>query len=418
MKCYLDTGELKDCFGCEACKQICPKNAINMIEDGEGFRYPKIDREKCVNCNLCRKICPYENMPEKNSKSRYVYGGYHKDWKVRDASTSGGAFTAIVNNYCDSNYVIFGAASKGLKVYHTYVDDKDKMGIFRKSKYSQSYIGDSYKEVKDFLKQGRKVLFSGTPCQIAGLKKYLGNIDISNLLTIEVICEGVPSPYFIKKYEQYLQDRYNSKIEDIDYRYTDMHKFSKIKYGKWDFQVMNISLKNGKRIKKDRWINPFWKIWLSHLMSRPSCYNCQFTSIDRVADITLGDLWGIHLYCPELYGNNGGASLIICNNEKGYRAFEIAKKDLFGHELDFNISIKYQSPLRKSIDNNPQRDEFMKDLTNDNIKYKDLCRRWYEKPKLKLLWSKYVWGNRQKILFWRIKNKLKFGVIKNEKRND
>lgn len=415
MKCYLDTGKIENCFGCEACQQICPKNAISMIEDKEGFRYPKIDKNKCINCNLCKKICPYANMPERYDGNKYVYGGYHKDWKIRDASTSGGAFTAIVDSYCDSNYVIFGAASKGIKVYHTYIEDKSKIDIFRKSKYSQSNIGSSYIETKKFLNQGKNVLFSGTPCQIAGLKSFLGNIDTSKLLTVEVICEGVPSPYFMKKYEKYLQDKYGTKIQDLDYRYTDTHNFNKIKYGKWDFEVMNILLENGKKIKKDRWINPFWKIWLSHLMSRPSCYNCQFTNTNRVADITLGDLWGVHLYCPELYGNNGGASLIICNNEKGYKVFELAKKELYGHELDFDISIKYQSPLRTSIKDNPQRKEFMGDLTNDNVDYKSLCRKWYEKPNFKLLWSKYIWGNRQKMLLWKIKNKLKIGGIKNEK---
>ena len=153
-------------------------------------------------------------------------------------------------------------------------------------------------------------------------------------------------------------------------------------------------------------------------MSRPSCYNCQFTTKERVADITLGDLWGIHLYCPELYGNNGGASLIICNTQKGIEALELAKKDLYGHELDFNIALKYQSPLRKSIEENPKREEFMKDLTNPNYDYINICKKWYEKPSFKLLYQKYIWGNRQKIFFWNIKNKIRNGRNKNEKRND
>lgn len=407
MESYLDSKLDKECFGCEACAQCCPKNAITMKENNEGFRYPEIDENKCIHCNLCRKVCPYTNMPQKYQEKQYAWGGYHTDWKIRDLSTSGGAFSAIVDAFCDNNYIIFGATSQGLKVFHTYVNDKNKVKIFRKSKYLQSNMGDSFIKVKEFLRVGKKVLFSGTPCQIAGLKSFLKNEKVDNLLTVEVICEGVPSPYFMKKYNQHLKKQYFSDIVEIDYRYTDTNEIFDKKYGKWDFQVMNVELENGRKIKKDRWINPFWKIWLSHLMSRPACYNCKFTTSDRVADITLGDLWGVHLYCPELYGKNGGASLVICNSEKGKKVFEIAKKQLYGHELDFETAKKYQSPLRKSINANPKREEFMADLLNPDIDYKGLCKKWYEKPTLKLLLSKYIWGNRQKIWLLNLKNKNK-----------
>lgn len=304
MGCYLDTKNSEECSGCEACKQVCPKNAITMNEDREGFRYPIIDKNKCVGCNLCRKVCPYSNTQESHKEKKYTFGGYHKEWKVRDASTSGGAFSAIVEAYCDNNYVIFGATAKGLKVYHTYIEDKDKIDIFRKSKYSQSEIRNTYVEAKTFLNQGKKVIFSGTPCQISGLMAFLKDTNTDKLLTIEVICEGVPSPRFMEKYDKYINDKYNSSIEEIDYRFTDAHKIGQKRYGRWDFEVMNVQLKNKKILKKDRWINPFWNIWLKHLMSRPSCYKCKFTTTDRIADITLGDLWGVHIYCPELYGNN------------------------------------------------------------------------------------------------------------------
>lgn len=405
--CYLDTDNKSECFGCEACMQICPKKAISMLEDEEGFRYPVIDKDKCINCNLCRRSCPYSKMPKKYEQEKYTFGGYHKDWKIRNLSTSGGAFSAIVEEYCDENYVIFGATSNGIEVYHTYIEDKQKIEMFRKSKYLQSKIGNAFSDAKTFLQQGKKVLFSGTPCQIAGLRAFLKTVNQENLLTVEVICEGVPSPLFIKKYEDYLKNKYHSQIEKLDYRYTNTHKIGPVKYGKWDFEVMQVVLKNRKTIKRDRWFNPFWNIWLNHLMSRPSCYHCQFTSTQRVADITLGDLWGIHLYCPELYGNNGGASLIICNTKKGIECFKLAKKRLYGHELDFEIALKYQSPLRKSIAYNEKRSEFMKDLINQDVNYMNLCKKWYQKPSFKLLYAKYVWGNRQKILIWNIKNKFR-----------
>ena len=402
---YFDSHKKNMCFGCEACVQTCPKKAIIMIEDKEGFRYPKIDKAKCINCGLCRKICPHENMPKKYDQKKYVFGGYHKNYRVRDKSTSGGAFSAIVSSFSNKDYVIFGATSDGLNIYHDYTENKKNIDKFRKSKYSQSKIGDSYIKVKQFLKEDKKVLFSGTPCQIAGLKSYLRNINTDNLLTVEVICEGVPSPLYVRKLEEHLYQKYNFKIKNLDYRYTDIKTTKKSYRGKWDFQIMHIEFTNGKKIKKDRWINPYWNIWLNHLMSRPACYKCPFTTVDRLADITLGDLWGVHLYCPELYGHNGGASLVICNTEKGKDEFKKAEKYMYGHELKFEDALKYQGPLRKPIAMNDKRNEFMKDLSNKETTYKQIVKKWYQKPCIKLLWSKYVWGNRQKVFMWGIMNK-------------
>ncbi len=395
---YLRTQLKSECFGCEACAQICPKNAISMQEDLDGFRYPVIHSDMCIQCGLCNNVCPYENTPTASDDCKVAFGGYHKNLQTRGESTSGGAFSAIVDGWCDENYVIFGAVANGLRVYHDYIADKTQLGKLRKSKYSQSEIGSAYRDVKAFLKEGKKVLFSGTPCQIAGLRAFLGNTRIDKLLTVEVICEGVPSPHFVRSYAAYLQQRYGSPVRTLDYRYKDMRR----KSGKWDFQVMYTVLENGKTIKKDRWFNPFWSIWLNHLMSRPSCYHCPFASTNRLADISLGDLWGVHLYCPELYGKNGGASLIVCNTEQGRAALASALPHLQGHELDFPTALKYQSPMRKSIDSNPHRDAFMQDV--QVLSYSDLCKKWAKKPTLKLLWQKYIWGNRQKVFMWNLKN--------------
>lgn len=396
---YLDTRINTECFGCEGCAQVCPIDAICIEEDEEGFRYPKIDAEKCINCRLCRKVCPYENMPLKDSGDKYVFGGYNKDDKIRFESTSGGAFSAVVDAFCDDNYVIFGVEAKGLHVFHSYITDKENLSKFRKSKYSQSIIGLSYCNIKRFLKEGKKVLFSGTPCQIAGLLAFLGNTDRSKLLTVEVVCEGVPSPLYIRKMERNLEEKYGEKIESLDYRYTGKSLFSN---GTWDFQKMKIELMNkNKVIIKDRWFNPFWSVWLQHLMSRPSCYKCPFTTSARFSDITLGDLWGVHLYCPELYGNNGGSSLVICNTEKGKEVFKLAKTKMHGHELRLEDALKYQGPLRKPITFNANRDTFMADLKG-NISFKALNKKWAKKPSVKLLFQKYIWGNRQKVFIWNI----------------
>lgn len=394
------------CCGCEACVQICAHNAIVMQEDNEGFRYPFVDSKQCVECGLCEKVCQYNVMPTRYSDNKYAFGGYHSNAEVRFESTSGGAFSAIVDSYCDDNYVIFGAEANGLEVFHSYISDKAELSRFRKSKYSQSKIGDSYKDAKRFLKDGKKVLFSGTPCQIAGLKSYLGNTNQDNLLTVEVICEGVPSPLYVRKLDQHIEKKYGARIESIDYRYTGKSVFSN---GKWDFEAMRISIKtlyNNNTLCKDRWFNPFWSIWLNHLMSRPSCYKCKFTTTERVADISLGDLWGVHLYCPELYGSNGGSSLIVCNTEKGKEVVVKAQQNMYGHELAFEDALQYQSPMRKCIADNPNRDRFMKDLQTD-MTYEAINKKWAKKPTLRLLWQKYVWGNRQKVFVWNLKNRFK-----------
>ncbi|WP_303804527.1 Coenzyme F420 hydrogenase/dehydrogenase, beta subunit C-terminal domain [Ruminococcus flavefaciens] len=402
---YLSTNTKSECFGCEACAQICPKSAISILEDQEGFRYPRINTELCINCGLCHKICPANNIPEVSKEKKYAYGGHHKSKNVRRRSTSGGAFTAVAQAWCDENYVVYGAASKGLEVFHYGIDDIKKLAVICKSKYSQSRIGNTFSKIKDDLKSGKKVLFSGTPCQVAGLKAFLQNTDTTNLLLVEVICEGVPTPHYIRKLDDHIFSKYGSRIKKLDYRSKGYKK--SIQSFKWDFQKMALELENGIILEKDRWFNPYWSIWLDHLMSRPSCYSCPFATTERQADISLGDLWGVHIYCPELYGGNGGASLIICNTEKGKKVWQAAQKNFCGHELDFDTALKYQGPMRKTIDKNPRREQCMHDLADENMSYKSICDKWAKKPSLKLLFQKYIWGNRQKVFCWNVLHNIK-----------
>lgn len=391
----------RQCFGCEGCLEACAYSAITMKEDEEGFKYPEINKDLCVDCGMCKRVCPYINPPQKNKKSPYVYGGYHKDNAIKAESTSGGAFSAIAEVFCDENYVIFGAAAKGLEVYHTYIEDKKELGIFRKSKYAQSSIGDSYRQAIQFLKAGKKVIFSGTPCQIAALHNCIRQeIVKENLLTIEVVCEGFPSPILLRKYCAMLKERYHSSVKELDYRYKDKNR--------WDFQVMKITLENNKIIKEDRWFSPFWIFWSERLMSRPVCIECPFRTIDRVADITLGDLWGVHKYCPELYGNNGGSSLVVCNSEKGERVFRQVEKLLYGHELEYEDALQYQRPMRVVVPASEKREMFMHDLRT--LDYKALCKKWKPKTSRKVLFSKYIFGsNSQAVNLWKLKKYMKRG---------
>lgn len=391
-KGYLETYKKSECFGCEACIGVCNHNAIVMNTDDEGFRYPSINPDLCIQCGLCNRVCPSHNMPDKNPADAYVFGGHINNEEIRDKSTSGGIFSALAEVWArKGNYVIFGAYADKLDIYHGYVAEIEEIGIFRKSKYSQSHIGTSYQDVKKFLKEGKRVLFSGTPCQIAGLKNVLGKeFHTDNLFTVEVVCEGFPSPLFLRKYVEKLESKNGSEVISLDYRYKNGNK--------WDFECMQIEFKNGKKYVKDRWFLPFWIFWARRLMSRPSCEVCPFRTPQRIADITLGDLWGVQKYCPELYGNNKGVTLTVCNTEKGKRLFKELGNDVIGHELDFNDALKFQRPMRVIVPASPDRDKFIQDLKT--MSYEDICKKWNGKEPLKVLWNKYVWGSNRQVVAW------------------
>ena len=369
-----------------------------MVAEGEGFRYPVINAEKCVNCGKCRDVCPASNMPQRAESPIRTFGGYVLDNNVREGSTSGGLFSALAATWCDTDTIVFGAETDGLEVRHSWTRYVDGIDKFRKSKYLQSEIRNCYREAKQFLSEGKKVLFSGTPCQIAGLKKLLGDKPQENLLTVEVVCEGVPTPLYIKKLADWLGKKLGGNATEIDYRYKDGRR--------WDFEVMQASLQNPTggtfKWKQDRWFNPFWSIWLQHLISRPSCYECPFATRERVADITLGDLWGVHLYCPDLYGRNGGASVVFCNTDKGGQVLEraIGGGGLHGRDLPLEMAIRYQGPMRNHIAVNERRGECMEDIKT--MPYKSFVRKWAKRPTLKLLAQKYLWGNRQKVWLWNL----------------
>ena len=190
---YLNTGAKQECAGCGACANACPIGAIAMQQDQEGFYYPVINSDKCVHCNRCHAVCPIENMPARHIDNKLAYGGTHRSRQVLGQSTSGGAFTAIATSWWRPDSMVFGAATDGLRVYHDCIEDISQLNRFCKSKYLQSDMGNCYARAGEYLRQGRRVLFSGTPCQIAGLLAYLGG-DQENLLCVEVVCEGVPTP--------------------------------------------------------------------------------------------------------------------------------------------------------------------------------------------------------------------------------
>lgn len=407
--CYLDTGRKADCCGCEACASACPVGAIAMRGDEEGFRYPAVDEGACVGCGRCRAACALPQGRFHDAGGQRGFGGSIKDAALLADSTSGGAFTAIASAFLGGGGTVFGVeASEVHKARHACARDTAGLAAFRGSKYVQSEIGDAYREVRDLLRVGDRVLFSGTPCQVVGLYGFLGKLAESPLLlTVEVVCEGVPTPQLVESQLAHVSERWfrGQPVESMRYRDKwnsdcsssssrwDFEGMSFAVAG-WDYQATSFEGKTGKRHVVDRWFNPFWSVWLQHLVSRPSCAECPFARRERVADITLGDLWGVHLYCPDLYNDDRGASLAVCNTEKGLAAFEAAMPAMACRELDMGDVVRYQGPMRKPTGADPRRAECMADLRS--MGYREFMRKWAKRPTLRLLVSKYLWGtNRQ-----------------------
>lgn len=292
------------CCGCESCRNICPKQCIFMKEDNEGFLYPEVNSTDCINCGLCEKVCPVLH-PSKERIPVAVYAVKHYDDNIRLASSSGGVFTFIAEKVIDEGGVVFGARfNEQWVVIHDYVDTKEKLSHFRGSKYVQSWMGDTYKQVLSFLQSGRKVLFTGTSCQIAGLKLFLRR-EYDNLLTVDVICHGVPSPKVWKQYLSEITSTDSMPITNITFRnkQNGWHNyFLSVKSG--EKELSNIST----------YTEIYSHLFLTDLMLRPSCYSCPAKSGKSCSDITLGDFWGIEKIFPEFDDNKGCSVALLYNS--------------------------------------------------------------------------------------------------------
>ncbi len=302
----------RHCTGCGACMNACPQNAIRMSADGEGFLYPEIDQSKCISCRACEKVCPADRLKPDTQKTKAYYA-YSKDEQLCRASSSGGIFSELAESVISDGGVVFGAGfDENFKVCHQQAETVDESAKLRTSKYVQSDIGNTYKAVKTFLENGRQVLFSGTPCQAAALKNYLGK-EYDALLTVDIICHGVPSPGVWK---EYLEQEHEAKgICNISFRNKDLG---------WNDFSMRIDYSDGTYYRQLATADPFEKAFLANLTLRPSCYQCQYKTVDRVSDITIADYWGVETVHPELKEQQG-VSLVLTHSKKGEEALEVIR---------------------------------------------------------------------------------------------
>ena len=360
--------EKSKCTGCTACMNICPKNAISMVEDKEGFKHPVIDQSKCINCGLCKKTCPVLNT-SKNDSLNKCYVAYNKDKEsTLNKASSGNIFELVAKKVLNNKGIVIGASfDKDNKLNHIAIDNIKDLEKLKGSKYLQSNLGNIFKYIKDNL-DDKQLLFVGTPCQVAGLKAYLKK-DYDNLITIDLVCHGVPSPKLFNKYIKELESEYHDKV--INYNFRD-------KVSGWDTYSNTITFKN-KKITELHSNNKYMKLFLSDIALRESCYDCNFKIGNKYSDLTLGDFWGVNKYYPDMY-NKSGVSAIIINTEKGKNIFASIKDDIIYKDCQLDEIISGNPSLRISGSYPNKRNEFFKDLEINTIS--DLSNKYVKKVSL------------------------------------
>lgn len=369
------------CTGCHACYSTCPKNAISMQPDKEGFIHPVVDEQKCIHCGLCEKVCSvlHEKVSEDGAEA---YVCINKSEKQRSKSSSGGIFSAIARKVIQEGGIVFGAAfDEELQVRHKGVNSIEDLYGLMGSKYVQSTIGDSYKAAKKELEKGRWVLFSGTPCQIGGLKSFLGK-EYETLITQDIICHGVPSPKVWRKYIEY-QERENKS--SISRRL--LPSFRDKKRG-WRRFSMLFYFENGKKYFRTLDTDPYIKLFLQDITLRRSCYNCHHKSLNRESDITLADFWGVENICPEMFDDRG-TSLVFINSDKGRKLFEGITNDIIYKTVDINMAVKQNTAAFQSVALPAEREDFFADL--DNTEFSEITKKYVTIPYRKVVISTIRW---------------------------
>lgn len=349
------------CSGCGACYAICPHHAITMCPDAEVFFYPSVNDQLCVSCGLCEKTCPAVNLgPSREPK--VVYAAKAKDDELRQASSSGGIFSLLAREIISTGGIVYGAAirSSDLMVCHCSAETEDELAWLRGSKYVQSEMGDVYAQTKNSLEAGRLVLFSGTPCQVAGVRRFLGK-DYDNLYCVEVICHAAPSPLAWKKY---LEKRATEAAGDghlclrpdtvIDRKISSRHK----KCG-WKRYSMSLRFHNDMEYLSDLTTDTYLRGFLAELYNRPSCHNCSVRELRSGADITLGDYWNVHQRFP-LMDDDMGTSVVLVNSDKGNALIEKIADLCNWAESDYADIRRTNPAVYRSSPPNSKRGKFFK----------------------------------------------------------
>ena len=345
------------CCGCTACASVCAHDAITMQPDALGFLYPVVDTQKCVDCGLCDKVCAFNDDYDKslNLSQPTAYGARHKDMNEVATSRSGAAFIAISDYILEQGGVVYGAGyTDHFRVVHKRAVTKEQRNEFKGSKYVQSDLTGVFRQVKEDLRAGLTVLFSGTPCQTANLNSYVGRKLRANLFLIDIVCHGVPGPYIWRDYLTYLEKKHGSEICYVNFRdkeefgwaaHRETFKFVKMGGGKMTFTFA------------------FYK----HIMFRHSCGTCKYTNLQRPSDITIADFWGWQKTDPTINADDKGLSLVLCNTEKGRQLFDAVKERMTVIPAELENCL--QPNLQHPSEIHPQRMDFERDYARKGFVY-------------------------------------------------
>jgi len=345
-------GKKSDCYGCGACAMKCPVDSIRMVEDEEGFPYPRVERELCTDCGLCDSACPL-NMKFSLPDPPEAYACKNPNMRIRLESTSGGSFTPLAEHVLAKGGVVFGAMfDRDFAVVHGVAKTKEELYRFRGSKYSQSVMGTAYKEAEAYLEKGVPVLFSGTPCHIAGLRSYLGK-EYDHLLAVDLICHGVPSPRVYREYVALLKGRYREEIRKVAFR-------DKVR----GWKMFSFSVYFQRNLYSQSKVDDlFFRGFLACYFLRPSCHTCAFKGRNRGSDITIADYWGVHTRFPE-YDDDLGVALVIANTGKGRDAWARVAPGMDVLVSDLEHAVGHNRSYAGPVPPHPDRDRFFSDLNS------------------------------------------------------
>lgn len=367
------------CTGCLACYNACPSKAIKVVQDEQGFWCPEIVEEKCIDCHACEKMCPPLNGYDRRQEPISVYAAWRKNDKKRSLSNSGGIAASLAEYALENNYIVVGAIiDDDLTVKHCICEKIEDLNKLRMSKYVQSYIGNIYRHLREKIIAGEKVLFFGTPCQVDAIRRVVGDRFSRSLVTVDLICHGVPSPQYLREHlESYTVDI--SKISGYAFRDNNKYKFQ-------------VFFDNGNTVaalqEKDSYLYAF----LKNVMDRESCHFCQYSSILRAADITIGDFWGFkESKNKEIKVEpHKGISAVLINTMQGQELFEEIKSDLYVEKRQLEEVVKYNPFLCEIKESNLDRFKFRKVYVERGFEpaVKWLKRKYFIKDRLDWVYKK------------------------------
>lgn len=359
MNIYLTNPKAEICCGCGACVAKCPTHCIIMKENEEGFSYPIVDIKKCMGCNLCSRVCPFERQKKNLRENVSAYAAHSNNDSILVSSSSGGVFSEIASCFLhDGGYVCGATIDQYHNVHHIVIDSLDELFLLQGSKYVQSDMTNVWGEIGNLLRGGKKVLFTGTPCQVAAAKNIFHS---EQLYTIDVLCHGVPSQKLFDQYISYLEEKHHGVLTGIWFR-------DKEKNG-WSITQKYTIEKNRKKkdFYLDRHLSEYFSGFLRNMTQRESCYQCPFTTVERCGDITLADFWGIEKVHPEYYCDKG-TSLVFANNPQGYELLNLCSGNIVLNSVTVDDALVQNPNFLNPPKREPQRDIIYQDVANDGFK--------------------------------------------------